>query len=130
MDRLPNTQHELQEWERDTRSSTPEFDAVLFRSRRLQRSADFHYDLAQFVAGGATVVPRLTNDQAGCYGAVFAARMSVVIAVWRQHDEGRCSQMLSSAIAGMLLALDEAAAEPTKNGPGPDALEACALAAK
>lgn len=127
MDRPPQTQHQLTEWERDHRSDTPEVDAVMARRRR---TVQFDRDLADFVAGGATVVPTLTNDQASAYGPVFAGRMSVVIAVWRKHDEGRCSQMLSSAIIGMLMALDEAAAEPTKNGPGPDALEACALAAK
>lgn len=122
MDRLPNTQHELNEHERDTMSATPDVDAVMARRRR---TVQFDHDLADFVAGGATVVPTLTHDQAAAYGAVFAARMSVVVEVWRKHDEGRCSQNLGNSIIGMLKAMEEAAAEPTKAGP--DTLEACAL---
>ena len=124
--RPPQTQHQLSEQERDT----PSLDPADLLMERIGRGARFHRELSDWVADGATVVPQLTNDQAAAYGPVFAGRMSVVIAVWRKHDEGRCSQMLSGAIIGMLMALDEAAAEPTKNGPGPDTLEACALAGR
>lgn len=120
MDKPPYTQHELNEHERDTRSATPEVDDLM---ARINRGARFHRELAGFVSEGATVVPDLTNDQAGKYGPVFAARMSVVIEVWRKQADGNCSQMLSNAIIGLLRAMEEAAAEPMT---GPDTLEACA----
>jgi len=132
--RPPQTQHQLSEQERDT----PSLDPVDLLMERIGRGARFHRELSDWVADGATVVPQLTNDQAATYGPVFAARMSVVVEVWRKRDQGRTSQMLSDAIIGLLRAMQEAAAEPirltyvkpTSSGPGPDTLEACVPAGR
>jgi hypothetical protein len=121
MDALPQTQHQLNEHERDCPSASPEFDAVMARRRR---TVDFDRSLSGFVAGGATVCPDLTHEQASTYGAVFAARMSIVVEVWRRDDEGRCSQALSNSIIGCLQAMQEAAAEPIRLGP--DTVAPCA----
>jgi hypothetical protein len=127
MERPPQTQHEVNALEEERAHLIPD-DSI---EGRRNRCRTFDLELAAGIAGGATVIPVLTNDQASAYGPVFFGRMAVVVEVWRKHDSTRCSQMLSNAILNLIRVMEEAAAEPRQPvnvGPGPDTLEACALA--
>ncbi|CAB4184862.1 hypothetical protein UFOVP1124_45 [uncultured Caudovirales phage] len=84
-------------------------DPVAEHAVRFRRRCGLSRSLSLQAAGGELTTPILTEEQCREFGPLFAERMRHVIEAWRAGNSGPTPQPISSAIMGMISALDEAA---------------------